>query len=31
MNHSTPDLDTPPVGAHQIKQRRSVFDSDPFS
>jgi hypothetical protein len=31
MNQSIADSDTHPVGAHQIIQRRSAFDSDPFS
>jgi hypothetical protein len=31
MNQSTADLDTPRVASHRIIERRSAFDSDPFS
>src|SRR5262249_40534220 len=31
MNQSTADSDTPRVASHRITERRSTFDSDPFS
>ena len=30
MNHSTTDLEIPPVGSRRTIERRSAFDSDPF-
>jgi hypothetical protein len=31
MNHSTTDLGIPAVGSCRTIERRSAFDSDPFS